>query len=172
MTTILDRPHTRSAFLSMRRKTFESRNPATGELLAEVAEGDAEDIDRAVAAARGAFNGPWSTWQPFERQQPLLRIAEAVDQNFDDLSSLDPLDMGAPMSRTGGGRRRVRGMLRWYAGQATALHGDKYRHGAAPPPDSRFGNPQADARQRSPIIGPRTLDQLQEYLGAASTACP
>ena len=41
-------------------KTFETRNPATGELLANVAEGDAEDIDRAVAAARAAFNGPWS----------------------------------------------------------------------------------------------------------------
>ena len=41
-------------------KRFESRNPATGELLATVAEGDAEDIDRAVAAARKAFEGPWS----------------------------------------------------------------------------------------------------------------
>jgi aldehyde dehydrogenase (NAD+) len=42
-------------------KTFESRNPATGDLLATVAEGDAEDINRAVAAARRAFEGPW-TW--------------------------------------------------------------------------------------------------------------
>lgn len=42
-------------------KTFESINPSTGEVLARVAEGDAEDIDRAVAAARRAFNGPWST---------------------------------------------------------------------------------------------------------------
>jgi aldehyde dehydrogenase (NAD+) len=45
-------------------KTFESRNPATGELLAIVAEGDKEDIDRAVTAARRAFDGPWSKWKP------------------------------------------------------------------------------------------------------------
>ena len=45
-------------------KTFESRNPATGELLANVAEGDAEDINLAVAAARRAFNGPWSKFKP------------------------------------------------------------------------------------------------------------
>ena len=45
-------------------KTFETRNPATGEILAHVAEGDAEDIDRAVAAAREAFNGPWSKFKP------------------------------------------------------------------------------------------------------------
>src|SRR5215475_9031905 len=47
-------------------KRFESRNPATGELLATVAEGDAEDIDRAVAAARKAFDGPWSKFKPYE----------------------------------------------------------------------------------------------------------
>src|SRR5215470_13875728 len=45
-------------------KHFESRNPATGELLATVAEGDAEDINRAVAAARKAFEGPWSKFKP------------------------------------------------------------------------------------------------------------
>ena len=48
-------------------KTFESRNPATGDLLATVAEGDAEDINRAVAAARRAFEGQWSKAKPFER---------------------------------------------------------------------------------------------------------
>ena len=53
-------------------KTFESRNPATGDLLATVAEGDAEDINRAVAAARRAFEGPWSKMKPYERQQLLL----------------------------------------------------------------------------------------------------
>jgi hypothetical protein len=45
--------------------TFESRNPATGDLLATVAEGDKEDIDRAVAAARAAFEGPWSKFKPY-----------------------------------------------------------------------------------------------------------
>jgi aldehyde dehydrogenase (NAD+) len=46
-------------------KTFESRNPATGDLLATVAEGDAEDINRAVAAARAAFEGRWSKFKPY-----------------------------------------------------------------------------------------------------------
>jgi aldehyde dehydrogenase (NAD+) len=105
-------------------KTFESRNPATGELLAKVAEGDAEDINRAVAAARRAFDGPWSKLKPFERQRLLLKLADLVEQNFDELSRLDTLDMGAPISRTLGNRLRVLGMLRWYAGMATSIHGE------------------------------------------------
>ena len=55
-------------------KRFETHNPATGELLATVAEGDKEDIDRAVAAARRAFEGPWSKVKPFERQELLARL--------------------------------------------------------------------------------------------------
>src|SRR5271169_5466605 len=105
-------------------KTFETRNPATGELLAKVAEGDAEDINRAVAAARRAFNGPWSKMKPYERQQILLKLAELVELHFEELSQLDTLDMGAPISRTLGNRRRVLGMLRWYAGMATSIHGE------------------------------------------------
>jgi aldehyde dehydrogenase (NAD+) len=105
-------------------KHFESRNPATGELLATVAEGDAEDINRAVAAARKAFEGPWSKFKPYERQQILLKLADLVDRHFDELSALDTLDMGAPISRTRGTRLRVLGMPRYYAGQATAIHGE------------------------------------------------
>src|SRR6202051_4433787 len=105
-------------------KTFESRNPATGDLLSTVAEGDAEDINRAVAAARKAFEGPWSKFKPYERQVVLLKLADLVERHFDELSSIDTLDMGAPISRTRGTRLRVLGMLRYYAGQATAIHGE------------------------------------------------
>ena len=105
-------------------KTFASINPATGEVLATVAEGNAEDIDRAVAAARRAFDGPWSKIKPFERQLMLLRLADLVERHFEELSMLDTLDMGAPISRTFGTRHRVLGMLRYYAGMATALHGE------------------------------------------------
>jgi aldehyde dehydrogenase (NAD+) len=105
-------------------KRFETHNPATGELLASVAEGDAEDINRAVAAARRAFDGPWSKVKPYERQALLLRLADLVEQHFDELSTLDTLDMGAPISRTRATKLRVLGMLRYYAGQATALHGE------------------------------------------------
>src|SRR2546423_6447872 len=105
-------------------KRFETHNPATGELLATVAEGNKEDIDRAVAAARRAFEGPWSKVRPFERQNLLLKLADLVEKNFDELSQLDTLDMGAPLSRTRAYRLRAVGMLRYYAGQTTAIHGD------------------------------------------------
>ncbi len=93
-------------------------------MLATVAEGDSEDIDRAVAAARRAFNGPWSKFKPFERQNLLLKLADLVEAHFDELAALDTLDMGAPISRTKGSRLRALGMLRYYAGQATAIHGE------------------------------------------------
>ena len=105
-------------------KTFDSVNPSTGEALASVAEGGREDIDRAVEAARRAFNGPWRKWKPFDRQNLLLRLADLVEQNFEELATLDTLDMGAPISRTKAGRLRALGMLRYYAGQATAIHGE------------------------------------------------
>ena len=93
-------------------------------MLATVAEGDAEDINRAVAAARRAFEGPWSKVKPFERAGLLLKLAELVEKNFEELSQLDTLDMGAPISRTRANKLRVLGMLRYYAGQATAIHGE------------------------------------------------
>jgi aldehyde dehydrogenase (NAD+) len=105
-------------------KRFETRNPATGELLATVAEGDKEDVDRAVAAARKAFEGPWSRFTPYERQQLLLKLADLVERDFDELTMVDTLDMGAPLSRMRSMRLRVLGMLRYYAGQATAIHGE------------------------------------------------
>jgi aldehyde dehydrogenase (NAD+) len=105
-------------------KTFKTLNPSTGEVLATVAEGDSEDIDRAVSAARRAFNGPWSKFKPFERQNLLLKLAELIEQRFEELAALDTLDMGAPISRTKGSRLRVLGMLRYYAGQAVSIHGE------------------------------------------------
>jgi aldehyde dehydrogenase (NAD+) len=93
-------------------KTFDTINPATGQVLAQVAEGDAEDINRAVAAARAAFEGPWSKAKPCERQALLLRLAELNEANFDELVALDTLDMGAPLSRTRASRARALGMLR------------------------------------------------------------
>jgi aldehyde dehydrogenase (NAD+) len=105
-------------------KTFATVNPATGQVLAQVAEGGAEDIERAVAAARRAFDGPWRKAKPYERQAVLLRLADLVEKHFEELAALDTLDMGAPIQRTRGGRLRVLGMLRYYAGQATAIHGN------------------------------------------------
>ncbi len=99
-------------------------DPASGRSIATVPRAGASDVDLAVAAARRAFEGPWSKFTPYDRQEILLRIADLVEKNWDELCVTDTLDMGLPISRTLGNKRRVIGMLRFYAGQATALHGD------------------------------------------------
>lgn len=104
-------------------RTFDTIDPSTGAVLASVAEGDREDIDRAVAAARRAFEGPWSKLKPHDRQEIILRLADLVDRHFDELTLIDTLDMGAPIGRTRASRRRLLGLLRYYAGMATSLHG-------------------------------------------------
>src|SRR5258708_30572221 len=93
-------------------KKFETHTRAPGELLPPGAEGEAEDITRAVAAARRAFEGPWSKVKPFERQALLLKLADLVEKNFEELSQLDTLDMGAPIRRTRGNKLPGLGMLR------------------------------------------------------------
>lgn len=106
-------------------QTFDSLNPATGQLLARVSEGDASDIDLAVAAARRAFDdGRWSEMKPFDRQTILSRFADLVEARHDEIARLDTLDMGMPLARTLGNRRRAVGMLRFYAGLTTTLRGD------------------------------------------------
>lgn len=104
-------------------KTFKTFNPATGEVLAEVAEGDAADIDLAVAAARRAFAGPWSRFTPFQRQHCLLRFADLVEKHFDTLALIDVLDMGAPISAMQARRQRALGLPRFYAGMCTVIAG-------------------------------------------------
>ncbi|MDF2442275.1 MAG: aldehyde dehydrogenase [Subtercola sp.] len=104
-------------------RTMETRNPATGELLATVPRGDSVDIDRAVAAARAAFEGPWSRVRPAQRQKLLLDIADIVESRWDELSMSDTLDMGKPLTRIRADKGRATGMLRYYAGLATTLDG-------------------------------------------------
>ncbi|MER8384554.1 aldehyde dehydrogenase family protein [Mesorhizobium sp. M0166] len=105
-------------------RTMESRNPATGAVIATVPRGDRQDIDFAVTAARKAFEGPWSRFKPYERQVLLLRIADLFEKNWEEISRSDTTDMGMPIVRTRANRNRVIGMLRYYAGMATALHGE------------------------------------------------
>ena len=78
-------------------KTFATPNPATGETLANIAEGDAEDIDRAVRAARRAFEeGPWSKMTPSERGRIIWRIGDLILEHTDELAQLESLDNGKP----------------------------------------------------------------------------
>jgi phenylacetaldehyde dehydrogenase len=78
-------------------KTFETPDPATGETLARIAEGDAEDVDRAVKAARKAFEeGPWSRMTPSERGRIVWRIGDLILEHTDELAQLESLDNGKP----------------------------------------------------------------------------
>jgi len=80
-------------------KTFESINPANEELLAEVAEGGQEDIDAALKAARKAFeDGPWSKMRPHDRTKSLLKAADLIEKNREELVELSSLDNGAPVA--------------------------------------------------------------------------
>jgi phenylacetaldehyde dehydrogenase len=79
-------------------KTFETPNPATGDTLARVAEGDAEDINRAVRAARAAFDGPWSRMTPSERGRIIWRIGDLILEHTDELAQLESLDNGKPFA--------------------------------------------------------------------------
>ncbi|TNB48535.1 aldehyde dehydrogenase [Martelella lutilitoris] len=80
---------------------FDSINPATGAVLTDVARGGAEDIDRAVKAARAAFaDGRWSGKTPAQRKEALLKLAALLRENLEEFALLDTLDMGKPITET------------------------------------------------------------------------
>jgi phenylacetaldehyde dehydrogenase len=80
-------------------KTFPVYNPATGTVLAQVAEADKEDVDRAVAAARRAFDeGPWSRMTGAQRGKLMWKLAELVDQNLEEFAQLESIDNGKPVA--------------------------------------------------------------------------
>ncbi|KAI5071384.1 hypothetical protein GOP47_0013635 [Adiantum capillus-veneris] len=79
-------------------KTFETLDPRTGETLASVAEGDAADVEKAVVAARKAFEeGPWPRLSGYERGRILFKFADLMEQNMDELAYLETLDNGKPL---------------------------------------------------------------------------
>src|ERR1700753_3516982 len=77
-------------------RTFETYNPATGEVLATVAEGDTQDVNAAVAAARRALDGPWSRLSPSERGRLLHQIGDLIAEHAEELAELETLDNGKP----------------------------------------------------------------------------
>ncbi|HTR26735.1 MAG TPA: aldehyde dehydrogenase family protein [Terriglobales bacterium] len=79
-------------------KTFDTFNPATGEVLAKVAEGDQADIDLAVKAARKAFEeGPWPEMSPADRSKLIWKLADLIDEHREELAELETLDNGKPL---------------------------------------------------------------------------
>ena len=80
-------------------KTFDTLNPATGEVLARVAEGGAEDIDRAVAAARNSFDrGTWRELPPAERARMLWQVGDMIEERANEFAQLESLDNGMPIN--------------------------------------------------------------------------
>src|SRR5215475_1972546 len=83
---------------SVSGKTFPTLNPATGEVICQVAEGDKADIDLAVKAARKAFeDGPWPKMNASERGRLLNKLADLIEQHREELAALESLDNGKPV---------------------------------------------------------------------------
>src|SRR5579864_2377334 len=80
-------------------KTFTSINPATGEVLATIADGQKEDVDLAVAAARKAFDsGAWPKMPPSQRAKLIWKLADLLEANLEEFATLESLDNGKPLS--------------------------------------------------------------------------
>ncbi len=106
-------------------KTFEVIHPATEEVVAQVAEGDAADIDLAVQAARNAFeHGEWSRMDARERGRLMNLLADAIEEDIDELAALETLDNGKPIKDArNADLPLVVDCLRYYAGYADKIHG-------------------------------------------------
>ncbi|XP_009617290.1 benzaldehyde dehydrogenase, mitochondrial isoform X1 [Nicotiana tabacum] len=106
-------------------KTFPTLDPRTEEVIANVAEGDAEDINRAVAAARKAFDeGPWPKMSAYERSKIMFKFADLVEKHNDELAALETWDNGKPYLQAAQAEvpSFVR-LFRYYAGWADKIHG-------------------------------------------------
>ncbi|MFZ0045470.1 MAG: aldehyde dehydrogenase family protein, partial [Streptosporangiaceae bacterium] len=105
-------------------RTFETPNPATGETLAHVAEGDAEDINRAVRAARAAFDGPWSQLTPSDRGRIIWKIGDLILEHAEELAQLESLDNGKPYAvALGADVPLAADLFHYMAGWATKING-------------------------------------------------
>jgi len=111
---------------SLSGKTFPSYNPATGDVLARVAEGDKEDIDLAVKAARAAFeNGPWRKMSASQRGRLIWKIADLIDANKEELAELEMLDNGKPLKVARAADVPLAAdLFRYMAGWATKIEGN------------------------------------------------
>jgi phenylacetaldehyde dehydrogenase len=107
-------------------KTFDTLNPATGERLAAIAHGEEADIDRAVRAARRAFDrGPWASMTPADRSKIIWNIGELIEANLEELALLESLDNGKPLAvARAADIPAAAAMFRYMAGWATKIEGN------------------------------------------------
>ena len=106
-------------------KTFATVNPATGEEICQIAEADAADVDKAVHAARRAFeHGPWRKLPASERGRMLHRLADLIEKHADELAALESLDNGKPVSIAKAvDVAATVGCFRYFAGWSDKVHG-------------------------------------------------
>jgi len=109
-------------------RKFDTVNPATGEVLTQIAEASREDVDRAVQAARRAFDdrsGAWRKMSASERGKLIWRLADLVEKSIEELAELETLDNGKPIFESRYvDMPMVIDVLRYYAGWATKIHGE------------------------------------------------
>ena len=118
-------------------QTFETINPATEDVLAEVAHGQAEDVDRAVKAARKAFaeDSPWRCMNASDRGRLIWRIAELIEENADELAMLESLDNGKPFTIAKAADLVLAAdLFRYMAGWPTKIEGTTVPISALPAP--------------------------------------
>src|SRR6188474_1578054 len=106
-------------------KTFNTPNPATGETLAEVAEADKADIDKAVSAARHAFEGKWSKMSARDRGRMLYKLSQLIEEHTPELAALETADNGKPIKEsTYVDLPQVAENFEYFAGWATKIEGE------------------------------------------------
>ncbi|MBD2412833.1 betaine-aldehyde dehydrogenase [Nostoc calcicola FACHB-389] len=109
---------------SISDRRFPTINPATGEIICEVSEADAPDVDKAVQAARTAFtSGEWPKISASRRGELLYKLADLIEQNIDELARLETLDNGKPLQDSLGDLGLVIACYRYYAGWADKVQG-------------------------------------------------
>ncbi|BAU01054.1 hypothetical protein VIGAN_11020800 [Vigna angularis var. angularis] len=106
-------------------KTFPTNDPRTGDTIANVAEADVEDVNRAVRAARKAFDeGPWPKMTAYERSQIILRCADILEKHNDEVAAIETWDNGKPYEQASNVEiPMVVRLFRYYAGWADKIHG-------------------------------------------------
>ncbi|KAK8636680.1 hypothetical protein V6N13_124421 [Hibiscus sabdariffa] len=106
-------------------KTFPTYDPRTGDVIAHVAEANVEDINRAVSAARKAFDeGPWPKMTAYERSKVLFRFADLIDEHTEELATLETWDNGKPYEQAAKVELpMISRLIRYYAGWADKIHG-------------------------------------------------
>jgi 4-guanidinobutyraldehyde dehydrogenase/NAD-dependent aldehyde dehydrogenase len=105
-------------------EVFDCINPANGRIITSIASGDAEDIDRAVKSARRAFDG-WSRMAAMDRKKIMLRFAELILANRDELALLETLNVGKPItSSTGGDIPSAANCIAWNAEAVDKFYGE------------------------------------------------